>query len=226
MALLEGYWYARNICFTLALAPYYGRKCSCKRLTWTLHTCFRLKYIRALTSPQNQAAILMGTHEQQNKLASSVCSSTSLWSQQQVHRDDICMTNQTLGFRGSGKTAALNMCLRDLKKRALKGYYSFVDVYLNGRLQTDDIMAMRYSPNIPHNMTPSRYPFSPGSTETRPQCVRSSCVHVSPRPVWTTTAYAHLTFLYREICRQLCPEYTAENQLPKTFAENVEILRK
>lgn len=44
---------------------------------------------------------------------------------------------------GSGKTLALRRVLRDLKRELNPLGQSFVEIYLNGAMQTDDTLAMR-----------------------------------------------------------------------------------
>ena len=48
-----------------------------------------------------------------------------------------------LGPRGSGCSALVEVCLRDLKQQFMRQGKSFVEVRLNGTIQTDDTLAMR-----------------------------------------------------------------------------------
>ena len=95
---------------------------------------YKQQWIQRQLSNTHTPDHLFGVDEQQKTLV-------GLLRRTITNRQNTCMI--LMGPRGCAKSTVLKWALRDVKKQLAPTGHSFVEVYLNGRIQTEDLTAMR-----------------------------------------------------------------------------------
>jgi hypothetical protein len=94
----------------------------------------RIDHLLYHLSPLHLPSRLPGLESQQKELHDLLS---------RTMEDSVNNAALVLGPRGSGASALVEVCLRDMRQQFMKQGKSFVEVRLNGAIQTDDTLAMR-----------------------------------------------------------------------------------